>query len=83
MDATFRLPAVFDVAAVRQVYEDLKGTEGELSLDGTEVERVDVAGAQLLAALILSGRRVRLKASASLSDFLTATALGVVIPVER
>jgi anti-anti-sigma regulatory factor len=86
MDATLSLPATFDVTVVRQVYEALRRAleaPGELCIDGRAVEHVDAAGGQLLAALTLSGRAVHLDASPALADFLTSTALNVVIPSER
>lgn len=80
------LPATFDATTVRAVYEQLQpllGQPADVTIDGAKVEVIDTAGAQLLAAFALSGRRVHLKASKALEDFLKATALDVVVVAEH
>lgn len=83
----FVLPAAFDATRVRELHgalkERLAQTSGPVIVDGTQVETVDTAGAQLLAALGLSGRRVSLKASKVLADFLKVTAFEAVLSPEQ
>lgn len=80
------LPATFDATTVRGVYDKLRvllEQGDDVTIDGAKVEAIDTAGAQLLAAFALSGRRVHLQASKPLEDFLQATALAVVVVPEH
>lgn len=85
MDATTApvlLPARFDATTVSEVYAALRQAltrPGDLQVDGRQVEAVDTAGGQLLAAAALTGRHLHLQASVPLQDFLDATALAVVL----
>jgi hypothetical protein len=83
MDGSFELPVNFDVSTVRSVHAALVGTTGGVQLDGSKVEAADAAGAQLLAALALGGRAVRLRASTVLSDLLAVTAVNLLLSLEQ
>jgi anti-anti-sigma regulatory factor len=82
MDVTYELPATLDATTVTAVHQALRGLTGEVHLDGSKVELVDTAGAQLLAAFALKGQTVHLKASAVLAEFLAVTAVGSVLSLE-
>lgn len=80
------LPATFDATTVRGVYDKLRvllEQGDDVTIDGAKVEAIDTAGAQLLAAFALSGRRVHLQVSKPLEDFLQATAIAVVVVPEH
>ena len=83
MEPTYELPATLDATTVATVQQALRALEGEVHLDGSKVELVDTAGAQLLAAFALKGPKVHLKASAVLADFLSVTAVASLLSVEQ
>jgi hypothetical protein len=83
MEPTYELPATLDATTVATVQQALRELKGEVHLDGSKVELVDTAGAQLLAAFALKGPRVHLKASAVLADFLSVTAVASLLSLEQ
>jgi anti-anti-sigma regulatory factor len=82
---TIVLPASLDVTTVRQMYDVLsaaRASKSALTIDGTAVETVDLAGAQLLAAFAIAAGPIQLKASAPLQAFLELTAIDAVLTRE-
>jgi anti-anti-sigma regulatory factor len=84
MEPTYELPATLDATTVAAVQQALRALEGgAVHLDGSKVELIDTAGAQLLAAFALKGPKVHLKASAVLADFLSVTAVSSLLSLEQ
>jgi hypothetical protein len=83
MNGRIELPETFDVTSVRALHAALVTSTGEVRLDGSKVAVADAAGAQLLAALALSGRAVHLTASPVLSELLTVTAVNSLLSLEQ
>lgn len=82
MGATFTCPNEVVISAVVDVREGLLATlraEGDLALDGSNVERVDGAGVQLLFAFVhearQSGRAIRITPSPALCDAIALAGL--------
>ncbi len=86
MDSVFELPSTFDATTVRTVHASLVllAQQGSaVRLDGSKVEVVDAAAAQVLAALARAVGQVTVKVSPVLSDVLTVTAVGPLLSLEQ